>query len=189
MHHEASQPIFYRDIKSSNILLDHTFTPKVADFGISRLQPSNEMHLCTKSPSGTLGYEDPQFKASCQFTNKSDVYSFGVVLVELLTGKPAVMSPPELSRDGDMYFLYDHFLSAFNDNRLIQIVDPRVVSDRTLVQMKNMAQLAKACLEMEGMARPSMREVVGELAWIRGGTRQPGIYGDVTLLERRGTSS
>ncbi|XP_057844246.2 putative wall-associated receptor kinase-like 11 [Cryptomeria japonica] len=181
VHLQASQPIFHRDIKSSNILLDNTFTPKVADFGVSRLRPSDENHLSTVLPSGTPGYVDPEFVRSNQFTDKSDVFSFGVILVELLTGLMPLLSVGEST-----CALYDHFLSAINDNRLNEILDPKVVKEEIQGQMENMARLTKACLQMKAKARPSMREVVDELVWIRAATKQPELYRDVSLVENRG---
>ncbi|XP_057862765.2 wall-associated receptor kinase 2-like [Cryptomeria japonica] len=181
VHREASQPIFHRDIKSSNILLDDTFTPKVADFGISLLRPYDETHFSIMIPSGTPGYIDPEFVRSNQYTDKSDVYSFGVVLVELLTGLR-----PVLSVQGSMCPLYDHFLSTINGNRLREILDANVVKEENLEQMEKMARLAKACLQVNPKERPSMREVVEELAWIRAATKQTRPFGDVTLVEHSG---
>ncbi|KAL5708806.1 hypothetical protein ACHQM5_019563 [Ranunculus cassubicifolius] len=118
LHSSASTPIFHRDIKSSNILLNEAYKAIVSDFGISRSVPYEKTHLTTLV-QGTFGYLDPEYFHSGQFTEKSDVYSFGIVLVELLTGQ----KPISVFRTEQEKNLAMHFISSVKEGRLFHILD------------------------------------------------------------------
>ena len=53
-------PIYRRDIKSSNLLLDEKYVIKLAYFGMSRSVASNKTHLTTMV-KGTFRYLDPEY--------------------------------------------------------------------------------------------------------------------------------
>ncbi|XP_042513867.1 wall-associated receptor kinase 2-like [Macadamia integrifolia] len=162
LHSAASIPIYHRDIKSTNILLDDRYGAKVSDFGISRSVPVDKTHLTTLV-QGTYGYLDPEYFQSSQFTEKSDVYSFGVVLVELLTGE----MPISLMRSLEKKSLVAYFISSMEENSLFEILDAQVVKEGKKEVLEAVAVLANRCLIMNGKKRPTMKEVATELEGLR----------------------
>ncbi|KAI3747322.1 hypothetical protein L6452_09776 [Arctium lappa] len=162
LHSATSIPIYHRDIKTTNILLDDKHRAKVSDFGTSRFVSLDQTHLTTLV-KGTFGYLDPEYFQSSQFTEKSDVYSFGVVLVELLTGE----MPISLTRFGENRSLATHFMLAMEEGRVMSIIDAMVIKEGTRDEILIVGNLAMRCLNLNGKNRPTMREVVAELESIR----------------------
>ncbi|XP_023759157.1 LEAF RUST 10 DISEASE-RESISTANCE LOCUS RECEPTOR-LIKE PROTEIN KINASE-like 1.1 [Lactuca sativa] len=153
--------IIHRDVKTSNILLDHNFSAKVADFGLSRLLPDDVNHVST-APQGTPGYLDPQYHHRYQLTDKSDVYSFGVVLIELISSMVAV----DLNRSQDEISLANLALNKIQRCALDQLIDPVLGSDsdREVMRMvTSVAELAFQCLQFYSEMRPTMNEVLDVL--------------------------
>lgn len=162
LHSAASRPIYHRDIKSTNILLDDKFRAKVADFGTSRMVSMEKTHITTQV-QGTFGYLDPEYFHTSQFTDKSDVYSFGVVVVELLTGQVPISSS---GRPAEAQSLASYFIMCMDQGRLYDILDPRIM-EGAKEEITVVANLARRCLNLNGRKRPTMREVTAELEGIQ----------------------
>ncbi|TYI62817.1 hypothetical protein E1A91_D10G273200v1 [Gossypium mustelinum] len=164
LHFSAVPPIYHRDVKSSNILLDVKHNAKVSDFGLSRLAHTDMSHVSTCA-QGTLGYLDPEYYRNYQLTDKSDVYSFGVVLLELLTSQKAI----DFNRDADDVNLAIYVKRMTDEEKLMDVIDPILkekASPLEIDTMKALGFLALSCLEERRQSRPSMKEVTEEIEYI-----------------------
>ncbi|XP_060674188.1 probable LRR receptor-like serine/threonine-protein kinase At1g06840 isoform X1 [Ziziphus jujuba] len=157
LHTEADPPIFHRDIKASNILLDSNLIAKVADFGLSRLAPLQDDEGTPKYVStivkGTPGYLDPEYFLTHKLTDKSDVYSLGVVFLELLTGMQPILHGKNIVREVNV---------AHESGNMFSIIDSRMGSYPSDC-VERFVGLALSCCHDKPEKRPSMLDVVREL--------------------------
>ncbi|XP_047045180.1 probable LRR receptor-like protein kinase At1g51890 [Lolium rigidum] len=157
LHKGCNPPIIHRDVKATNILLNSKLEARIADFGLSKAFNSNDTHVYTNTLVGTPGYVDPEYQATMQLTTKSDVYSFGIVLLELVTGKPAILREPEPIN-----------IISWARQRLAQgnieaVVDERMGSDYDVNSVWKAADLALKCTAYSSMQRPTMTDMVAQL--------------------------
>ena len=94
--------VVHRDLKPGNILIARDGTPKLLDFGISKLLDPDALQTATALQALTPQYASPEQVRGATITTASDVYSLGLVLYELLTGRRPYMvdtgSPLEIDR-------------------------------------------------------------------------------------------
>ncbi|KAI3410712.1 Protein kinase domain-containing protein [Psidium guajava] len=169
--------IIHRDVTTNNILLDENFSVKVADFGLSRLFPTDVSHIST-APQGTPGYVDPEYYQCYQLTEKSDVYSFGVVLIELISSKRAV----DISRARHEINLANLAVNKIQKCAFSELIDPNLgfESDGEIYRMTtSVAELAFRCLQQDKEIRPLMDEVLKELKAIASGEKAADEFVDV----------
>lgn len=78
--------IVHLDLKPSNILLTQDGTPKLLDFGTSKLlDPSGR--FTTTTAAATPHYASPEQLRNEPVTTSCDIYSLGIILYELLAGR------------------------------------------------------------------------------------------------------
>ena len=84
LHFAHSQGVVHRDIKPENILMTPEGRPKIADFGIARLDCG---HLTVPGRMlGSPAYMSPEQLEGESLDARSDLFSLGVVLYTMLTG-------------------------------------------------------------------------------------------------------
>jgi serine/threonine protein kinase len=178
MHTSATQKILHGDVKSGNILLDQNFSPKVSDFGTSRLLSIQKKH--TVFVIGDMNYIDPVYMKTGRLDEKSDVYSFGVVLLELITRKKP-------RYDGNNSLLINFIKSYTSDGKAREMYDTEIASSENIEFLDKVGSIAVACLKEEMDERPNMKEVGEHLQLVRRewkqrqGTHGAGIADDVSM--------
>ncbi|XP_058215931.1 putative serine/threonine-protein kinase isoform X1 [Rhododendron vialii] len=155
LHEEVKPRIIHRDIKASNILLDQHFTPKVADFGLSKLFGDDASYVSTRV-AGTLGYLAPEYAVSGHLSRKSDVYSFGVLLMEIVSGRPVMNFDVRFGE----HYLVDQAWEMYRANTLAVLVDPVLNGNFPAEEAVRFLKVGLLCVQEMAKKRPAMSEVL-----------------------------
>uniref|UniRef100_A0A0D9UW04 non-specific serine/threonine protein kinase n=1 Tax=Leersia perrieri TaxID=77586 RepID=A0A0D9UW04_9ORYZ len=155
LHHGCDMQIMHFDIKPHNILLDSSFTPKIADFGLAKLYPRDESLVPMSAARGTIGYIAPEMisRSFGAISCKADVYSFGMLLLDIAGGRRS--REQHTSSSVHPYYpalVYD-WLTQQEVNKISEDVDIHWVE-------KKLCIVGFWCIQMKPTERPSMSEVV-----------------------------
>src|SRR5215475_7434210 len=100
--------IVHRDVKPSNVMVDHSGKVWLLDFGIA-LAMGEQRRTRTGQVVGTLSYMSPeQISKPRTIDHRSDVYSVGCMFYEMLTGRPPFVKSKEGVGDSDFAMQQAH---------------------------------------------------------------------------------
>ncbi|XP_058090397.1 cold-responsive protein kinase 1-like [Magnolia sinica] len=156
LHEEFHSCIIHRDIKSSNILVDNDFHPKIADFGLARLLPEDQSHLSTQF-GGTLGYTAPEYAIHGELTEKVDTYSYGVVVLEIISG----LKSNDLRREPTKQYLLEWAWNVYENGTVMELVDENLdPNEYDAEEVQKVIEIALMCTQSSVASRPAMSQVV-----------------------------
>ncbi|KAF8035419.1 hypothetical protein BT93_C1449 [Corymbia citriodora subsp. variegata] len=156
LHRGCDMQILHFDIKPHNVLLDKNFTPKISDFGLAKLYPTDYSIVSLTAARGTLGYMAPElfYKNIGGVSYKVDVYSFGMLLMEMASRRKNINVNAEHS--SQIYFpmwVYDHV----NEGTSFEMEE--VVEEEREV-IKKMIIVTFWCIQLNPDHRPPMNKVL-----------------------------
>ncbi|XP_077217758.1 LEAF RUST 10 DISEASE-RESISTANCE LOCUS RECEPTOR-LIKE PROTEIN KINASE-like 2.1 [Tasmannia lanceolata] len=166
LHHACRINILHLDIKTSNILLDEDFFPRISDFGLAMLCVTRDINSLTIScPRGTWGYIAPEILWG-RASDKADVFSYGIMLLEMASGRKAFKPVKSSAR-----YLRDWIYKRLSQQEDIGLGDFECIEEEETA--KKMILVGLWCSQKELMHRPSMSMVLEMLEGSFEGLQMP----------------
>ncbi len=144
LHHQKPQPIIFRDLKPSNIMLDQYARIRIIDFGIAKLFETDRKGTMI----GTEGYSPPeQYRG--QATPAGDIYALGATFHHLLTRQDPRLEPPFTFAERPIHAVNPHITPTF------EAVIMRCLSYDPKDRYKDASDLLEALLVVKQANQPT----------------------------------
>uniref|UniRef100_A0A0E0KQI4 non-specific serine/threonine protein kinase n=1 Tax=Oryza punctata TaxID=4537 RepID=A0A0E0KQI4_ORYPU len=161
LHDSCRDCIIHCDIKPENILLDASYIPKIADFGMAKIL-GREFSRAMTTMRGTIGYIAPEWISGTVVTSKVDVYSYGMVLFEIISGRRNRSHEQFMGGDYSFYFPMQ-VAHKLLEGDIGCLVDANLEGDVNLMEIERACKIACWCIQDHEFDRPTMAEVVQSL--------------------------
>ncbi|XP_026428674.1 probable serine/threonine-protein kinase PBL7 [Papaver somniferum] len=160
LHNQKLPPIIYGGLKTTGILLDENYNPKLSDSNCVN-------HVARSGYTGeheklAYGYIATELFFSSRVSFKTDVYSFGVVLVELISGRKAI----DRTRTSGEICMALWARRLLRSKKFKEIADPLMKGQYPYRGLVQALGLVKMCIHRKFIKRPPIAEVVTTLSKI-----------------------
>ncbi|KAL6651008.1 hypothetical protein ACP70R_009933 [Stipagrostis hirtigluma subsp. patula] len=155
LHENCHDCIIHCDIKPQNILLDTSFVPKIADFGMAKFVARDFSRALT-TVRGTIGYLAPEWISGVAISSKVDVYSYGMLLLEIIFGRRNFRE----ENTSDTAYFPIKVVTKLIQGDVQCLVNQNMQDDINLEEVERACRVACWCIQDDESNRPTMGQVV-----------------------------